>query len=434
MQLVWACLQCSFSLSFKFPSPQKPRRSCWLLLNFCLQSWHNSWRISVKFSEQISFEMHFENVICSSRSLCLSFWGKLSAKKFVRLFVIEEEQRRMTISNVWNEWWVWEVIIFACTRRRFQFRICHLSRTVCEKGASQCCLCFCVLGGELVRGNAHQFFVLFSNLGTGILSCFSLETKSLSANVRFATLGSVCSFSLFFSFCISLLFLFLFPCAFWHVSCVHGWVPCCCKPVGFLLFRFAGFFPALLFLQFYSDGFLSDWDLRAFLVMYVFWLLYFPLIALLFCISSCVSTGCPACRNRFRILSFFLLSFFGDWRRKGVFVTGKQSSHFCYGNSLFVEPWRWRRLDLARDAWTERERERELPSRRHGVGGFDFASFLHEFQKQSARELNAWDINPVFSQQQMQFNFFSHSSSAAINHKIDCERACRSGTWLRGGA
>jgi hypothetical protein len=36
-----------------------------------------------------------------------------------------------------------------------------------------------------------------SNLGTGILSCFSLETKSLSAKVRGATLGSVCSFSLF---------------------------------------------------------------------------------------------------------------------------------------------------------------------------------------------------------------------------------------------
>ncbi len=62
-----------------------------------------------------------------------------------------------------------------------------------------------------MRGNAHQFFVLFSNLGTGILSCFSLEKKSLSAKVRFATLGSVCSFSLFFSFCISLFVFVSFP-------------------------------------------------------------------------------------------------------------------------------------------------------------------------------------------------------------------------------
>ncbi len=70
---------------------------------------------------------------------------------------------------------------------------------------------FLCWGGELVRGNAHQFFVLFSNLGTGVLSCFSLETKSLSAKVRGATLGSVCFFSLFPTLYFAFLVLFLYP-------------------------------------------------------------------------------------------------------------------------------------------------------------------------------------------------------------------------------
>ncbi len=145
---------------------------------------------------------------------------------------------------------LWVVIVGSHHLRLYEKRVpiqnlSSLSRC-CEKGASQCWLCFFVEGRELVRGNAHQFFVLFSNLGTGILSCFSLETKSLSAKVRGATLGSVCSFSrfliLYFAFC----FCFFSPAPF-DMCRVHGGVPCCCKPVGFLLFRFAGVFPAYCF-------------------------------------------------------------------------------------------------------------------------------------------------------------------------------------------
>jgi len=79
-------------------------------------------------------------------------------------------------------------------------------------------------GGGTGAGKCSSVFVLFSNLGTGILSCFSLETKSLSAKVRGATLGSVCSFSLSFSFCISLLFLFLFPLRL--LTCVVSMAEC----------------------------------------------------------------------------------------------------------------------------------------------------------------------------------------------------------------